>query len=253
MIGLLLALYPARWRARYGEEFQAVLESRPLGPFDIADVLLGALDARLALRISETSSANGGHHNMLRIGGYGAIAGGAMVAAGFIGGNVQGGFQTMWLVVFGLGLVGILVAIAGLSGFQAHREPRLAWVAFGMPAIGTLLTITGLVGMAVRGDAPIFGTVSGWDVWAIGLLTMLVGSLLFSFATVRASVFSRRSAIALAVSAALLLASASGVAFGDNVASRVLLAVLVVAFGGSWIALGISALRRGPIRTLAPT
>ena len=50
MIGLLLRCYPARWRARYGEEFAELLAERPLGPFDVADVLLGALDARLHLR-----------------------------------------------------------------------------------------------------------------------------------------------------------------------------------------------------------
>ena len=50
MIALVLRLYPARWRARYGDEFAAVLEERPLGPFDVADVLLGALDAHLHLR-----------------------------------------------------------------------------------------------------------------------------------------------------------------------------------------------------------
>ena len=50
MIGLLLAVYPASWRRRYGEEFRAVLESRPLGPFDVADVLLGALDAATPVR-----------------------------------------------------------------------------------------------------------------------------------------------------------------------------------------------------------
>jgi len=42
---LLVRLYPARWRARYGDEFELVLGDRPLGPFDVADVLLGALDA----------------------------------------------------------------------------------------------------------------------------------------------------------------------------------------------------------------
>jgi hypothetical protein len=50
MIALLIRLYPARWRARYGDEFAVVLEERPLGPFDVADVLLGALDAHLHLR-----------------------------------------------------------------------------------------------------------------------------------------------------------------------------------------------------------
>ena len=50
IINLLLRCYPARWRARYGDEFAAVLDERPLGPFDVADVLLGALDAHLHLR-----------------------------------------------------------------------------------------------------------------------------------------------------------------------------------------------------------
>lgn len=31
---ILLRLYPATWRARYEEEFLAVLEERPLSPFD---------------------------------------------------------------------------------------------------------------------------------------------------------------------------------------------------------------------------
>ena len=28
----LIRLYPARWRARYGDEFEAILEERPLRP-----------------------------------------------------------------------------------------------------------------------------------------------------------------------------------------------------------------------------
>ena len=189
---------------------------------------------------------------MLRIGGYGAIAGGAMTAAGFIGGNVEGGFQSVWFVIFALGLVGILVALAGLSGFQAYREPRLAWAAFGIPAIGTLLSLAGLIGMAVRGDGPIVGAMSSWEVWALGLLTMLLGSILFATATIRASVFSRRSAMALAVSSAALLVTAFGAIAGDTFAGRVFLAVVVFVFGSSWVALGVSALRRAPIRAVAP-
>jgi len=253
MIGLLLALYPARWRRRYGEEFRAVLESRPLGPFDVADIFLGALDARFAFRSSETASANGGLHNMLRIGGYGAIVGGALVPVGFIGGNLGGASQNVLFLVFALGLIGILVALAGLSGFQAYREPRLAWAAFGIPAIGTLLTIAGVVGMAVRGDGPFVGSVSGWELWATGLLTLLLGSILFAVATIRAGVFSRRSAIALAASAATVLLSALGSVTTDTTAGRVYLVLLVLAFGGSWIALGVSAIRRSPIRAVAAT
>ena len=50
MRSFLIRCYPARWRARYGDEFEAILEERPLGPFDVADILLGALDARLRQR-----------------------------------------------------------------------------------------------------------------------------------------------------------------------------------------------------------
>lgn len=44
----LLRLYPAEWRARYGEEFAALLEDCPLSFFGLLDVLLGALDAHIA-------------------------------------------------------------------------------------------------------------------------------------------------------------------------------------------------------------
>ncbi len=79
MIALLLRCYPARWRARYGDEFAAVLEERPLGPFDVADVLLGALDAHLHLRgLGAASQHAKGFAMSLRIGGYAAIVGGVL-------------------------------------------------------------------------------------------------------------------------------------------------------------------------------
>jgi hypothetical protein len=44
----LLWLYPDYWRARYGEEFAAVLEAHPLRLTTVLDVLLGALDAHIS-------------------------------------------------------------------------------------------------------------------------------------------------------------------------------------------------------------
>jgi len=43
----VLRLYPSDWRARYGDEFAAVLEDYPLTPFALFDIFLGALDAHL--------------------------------------------------------------------------------------------------------------------------------------------------------------------------------------------------------------
>ncbi|HEV7128468.1 MAG TPA: hypothetical protein VGN32_13640 [Ktedonobacterales bacterium] len=44
----LLDLYPRAWRARYGDEFAALLEDCSLTPFVLIDIVLGALDAHLA-------------------------------------------------------------------------------------------------------------------------------------------------------------------------------------------------------------
>ena len=81
MIALLLRLYPARWRMRYGDEFATLLAERPLGPFDVADVLLGALDAQLHLRgLGSYSEHRRGFPMSLRLGGIAATIGGGPIA-----------------------------------------------------------------------------------------------------------------------------------------------------------------------------
>ena len=88
---LLVRAYPARWRARYGDEFLAVLEARPLGPFDVADVLLGALDAHLHLRGLGAASEHGkGFAMTLRLGGYAAIVGGSLFFIGLAAASMLG-------------------------------------------------------------------------------------------------------------------------------------------------------------------
>jgi hypothetical protein len=257
MIGLLLAMYPARWRQRYGEEFRAVLESRPLGPFDFADVLLGALDARLTrFRFAGTAGIDGGPLMMLRIGGFGALFGGILWFLGLAVASQPGGDDTAWLVLAALGTGGLLLAFIGLSAFQARRDPVLAWAAFAIPGIGSLVSVIGLTGMVLgTGDEPlVFGSVSAWSVWVVGLLGILIGSIIFAIATIRAAVFSRRAAIALAVSSALVLVLAFGLS-GTNTetpAGQLVSAVGLGSFAASWIAFGILALRRGPIRAIVP-
>jgi hypothetical protein len=43
----LVALYPAAWRARYGDEFEALLATRPRSPREWVDIVRGAADAHL--------------------------------------------------------------------------------------------------------------------------------------------------------------------------------------------------------------
>ena len=257
MIGLLLRLYPAHWRHRYSEEFRAVLESRPLGPFDVADVLIGALDARLTrFRFAGAAEIAGGPVVMLRLGGLGAVAGGTLWFLGLAVSSAFGG-DGAWITLMAIGSIGILLALIGLSAFQAYRAPVLAWAAFAIPAIGSAVSAIGAAAMALgpADGAPILGSFDAWSIWILGLMATVVGSILFAVATFRAAVFSRRAAVALAVTSAATLVvmfGSMGLVSVPPDVGRLLVAVITGSFAASWITLGILALRRGPIRAVAP-
>ena len=205
MIALLLRLYPAHWRDRYGDEFAAVLEERPLGPFDVADVLLGALDANLHLRGLGAASQHGkGFAMSLRIGGYAAVVGGLLwlyvLAANAINDGAEAGAPMIGFAIVAA-TVATLVALIGLSAFQSRRHPALTWAAFAIPAVGAVVGLLGAVAMAVVGDsdARIVGGLSLWAISALGLLTLLIGSALFAVATWLTKSLSRAASALLGV------------------------------------------------------
>jgi hypothetical protein len=231
---LLIRLYPARWRVRYGDEFEAILEERPLGPFDVADILLGALDAQLRLRgAGSHPSQTRGFTMTLRIGGIAAIVGAPLWTGGFlisngVFGNVDLRTAAVLLVV---GSLALLVALAGLSAFQARVQPVLSWVAFALPAVGTIALMVGAVGVA-QGDEVT-------DAFFFGLMAFFVGSLLFAVATYKTAVLSRRAAVLLGVAPVL-----SFVAGGASGGFRDILIVSgLICFTLAWVALGILAIR----------
>ena len=168
MRALLLRCYPARWRARYGDEFAAVLEEWPLGPFDVADVLLGALDAHLHLRgLGAASEHRKGFAMSLRIGGYAAILGGALWLLTLAGNAINNGAET-GSPLLGYAVVGAtvmtLVALIGLSAFQARSHPMLTWAAFAIPALGAVIGLLGYASIVLTGDsdAIMIGGISPW-------------------------------------------------------------------------------------------
>lgn len=257
MIALLLRLYPAGWRERYGVEFAAVLDERPLGPFDVADVLLGALDAHLHLRgLGAASQRSKGFAMSLRIGGYAAVAGGILWLLAFSANAINNGGESFspWI---GYAVVGAtvmtLVALVGLSAFQARRHPVLTWAAFAIPALGAVFGLLGFALIVVMGDsdAVLVGGISPWLLASTGLLTMLFGSMLFAVATWRAHSLSRRASGLLGAGAVLVVVAMLGI--GGSGGSREPVALIpvivaIVAFPAGWIALGVSALRiTGPV------
>lgn len=246
---LLIRLYPARWRARYGDEFEAILEERPLGPFDVADVLLGAFDAQLRLRGRGADTQKGmGLSMSLRLGGAAAIVGAVLFPAGLIVGSLNGGsdpFPGAALMLAGTGA--LLLALIGLSSFQAREHPRLIWAAFALPALGTVMSSTGLVAMAAVGDRPFVAGLSPWSIWALGVIATVVGSALFAVATYRTRDLPRFGAGALAIGSGILLLviliGGTGVVAGLDRFAQELILVGLVAFSIGWIALGWTAIR----------
>jgi hypothetical protein len=251
IIALVLRSYPARWRARYGDEFAVVLGERPLGPFDVADVLLGALDAHLHLRgLGAASQHAKGFAMSLRIGGYAAILGGVLWLYILVGNAVNDGAET-GAPFIGYAIVGAtvmtLIALIGLSAFQARRHPVLTWAAFVIPALGAVIGLLGYAAIVLTGDSDsvLIAGISPWMVGSIGLVTMVAGSSLFAVATWRARSLSRPAAGLLAIGAVLVVVALLGVGSGGLSSPVAIIAVIaaIVAFPAGWISLGISALR----------
>jgi hypothetical protein len=226
---LLVRCYPARWRARYGDEFEAILGERPLGPFDVADILLGALDAQLRLRGRGADIAQGRGLSMsLRVGGIAAIVGAALLAsAGLLSYDLVRVDDRVQPVLLITGLGALLVALAGLSAFQARVAPRLIWTAFAMTAVGTIVAVVGSAAVTLFGDAY-------WALGIGGVFAALAGSALFAISTYRTAALSRGAAVLVGVGSVLPV-------FSGGVQPLYLTAVVCFLLG--WFALGVEAIR----------
>ena len=247
MRSLLIRLYPARWRARYGDEFEAILEERPLGPFDVADILLGALDAQLRLRGRGATITQGRGFSMsLRIGGFAAIIGAALIAIVIVltGGLTEGSEQASAIGLL-VGLGALLVALTGMSAFQARSNPRLVWTAFAVTAVGTVaIFIASVADLAGVGPAD----------WRAGLLpvgglTAALGSALFGIATYRVSVLSSKGASCLVAGPALGVIGAIAVSQNNWELGMLLVSVGIVSFLAGWLTLGVAAIRLDRLAT----
>jgi hypothetical protein len=244
MRSFLTRLYPARWQERYGDEFEAVLEEVPLGPFDVADIVLGAVDAHLRLRNRKAGIRHERGFSMsLRIGGMAAIIGagvlalGIVLASGLFGdtGDIGIGGQALVLVS---ALTSLLVAVLGLSAFQSRTHPTLAWGGFALPAVGTVIGLVGVIGLFLVGD-------EFWNLMALGVFCVFAGSALFAVATYRAGVLSRGGSALLVAGSILTVAVMLNAIFqfplGELTGPIGIVGFTAYTLG--WVVLGIHAIR----------
>ena len=192
----------------------------------------------------------------LRIGGYAAIGGAFLWLLGLVFGSASetaAGFEALTLIAVVLGTALLLVALVGLSAFQARTYPRLTWAAFAIPAIGALTSLAGMGLTAGLGDRPIIGDYSAWYVWLVGTLALIVGSGLFGLATWRTRTLSRRGAALLGIGSLAIVPVLLNLALGGDVAwTWILFVVTVLAFATGWLALGIGVLRATRSPTTSP-
>lgn len=263
---LLIRLYPARWRARYEDEFVSLLEERPLGPSDVADVVHGAVDAHLRLRGRPSLREPGGRSAMTtRIWGPAAIVGGLLWSAGmfgamfdasgrpwamttaFAGSSPMMPFTGSPFLITGTAL--LLVALVGLGSFQGRRHPRLIWASVLLPAIGAAISLFGLLGLPGIERVRYTVDFEADAIWDAGLVAMLVGSALFALATWRARLVSRTAAGVLLIGSSVMVAMWVG---GTWIVTRDFMKaswylgffyLALFAFAAGWIGLGWSAIR----------
>ena len=211
----------------------------PLGPFDVADILLGALDAQLRLRGHGGTTEHGKGFTMsLRIGGLAATIGASIWSVFFFlmtpGKPFQGGVAILAFA----GLLALLVAVTGLSAYQARSHPKLVWTAFAMTAAGTVAMAIGAAAELTPFNA------GGWNeaVVVFGGVAAILGSGLFGIATYRNAVLSREAASLLVagptIGAAAFIVAALSVDLG-----YLLILPASFCFLAGWFALGIQAIR----------
>ena len=181
-----------------------------------------------------------------RIGGWAAIIGGLAWLLVFVGsatGPGDGGPLAGILLIAASLLV--LVALTGLSAFQARRYPRLVWAAFTIPALGGAASTAGVLAHAVIGDQPFLFGLSAWYLWIAGVLAMMAGSALFAAATWRVRALSRAAAAVLFLGSMLVVPAVLGMTGLAPIPGEIVILTALLAFAGGWIAMGFSALRAG--------
>ena len=99
----------------------------------------------------------------LRIGGIAAILGAALLAAAVV--STLGAATERFAPVLAIaGAIALLVALVGVSAFQARTHPRLVWTAFGLCAFGTITNLIGGLGLA--GVVDLSGPWECWPAWS---------------------------------------------------------------------------------------
>jgi hypothetical protein len=190
----LIALYPRDWRARYEDEYLALLADRPNDPRDSLDIVRGALDARLHPQLPGSPKVPVEAPPIGRwpvVAGWATLLGavlwyfsivlmanGPVVVDGlktYRDGSAAAPFFLLSVLLLGAGMLAVVVSlrpsrpahaaayISSLSGLLWGGAPWLMWAG--------LVAFVGLI--AVGASAWRSGA---WPAWRFGVLVASLGS-----------------------------------------------------------------------------
>ena len=191
----ILRLYPRAWRARYGDEVEALLDEHPASLLDQLDLIRGALDARLHPQVPGMDVAPEQEIPMdrKRLGILAAVGGLfwiIAIASIYVLPTQPPDYYTNWSIAMfalpaGMALIGI--ALAELGTRRDSRTSMLTGHALAVVSVlvsATLLLPWPLMFASVFAF-PVFGTVAVIrgarnrmiSIWFVGIPFVIVGSL----------------------------------------------------------------------------
>jgi hypothetical protein len=208
----LLRLYPREWRARYEDEFMALLEQARSSPLDMADMALGALDAHLRPQVTAASVGIERRRIMSRAtfiqwSGMAAMAGTVLLLLGVVAASIFSDYPYYHtpgvedLAASALELAGAGLMLIGALGFGSAYARRTGGLGQG----GLLITILGLSSLTLGFVGSVMEKLSrdlpGWAGMVIaGLSAMFVGMALFATASLRPKLLAIPTALLVLVS-----------------------------------------------------
>lgn len=160
----LIRLYPAAWRARYGAEFNELLDHRPLTLNDRIDLVRGAIDAHLHPQLADFERQPWTH----RIPGLLALTAGLLWAWSFAFLAFWADPNADWGSGFGIAFLMMLISVPGDYLFGYGRR-----IAMGIGVvIGGMVLGQALPWSIADGLLNVIAGATAWLVVVGGLLTL---------------------------------------------------------------------------------
>ena len=214
----LLAAYPGRFRAEYGLHMAQVFRDVCRRDYSRRGLSgMTSLWARTSLDLIRTTveehiekGLHMNHEKFVRWSGWALMGGAILFAAGLVIGNLDpnrndpiGGVGASYeigaIVGLALGQVLFVIGLLGLRAGYAKRSGSLGGMALIVSVIGAGLSLAGILMMGVTESE------LAWQAWAIGLVAMTLGLVIFGVVALRRKVFSRWNFAPLLAGVTLLL------------------------------------------------